>query len=80
MPRYSSPFCRPGARLHPLHIHDVLSRYDPDLLAHHAHLELHRKQEEHQTEGRDIQTLSTMKDSNSEWQTAGHNAARALDK
>ncbi|KAG9694991.1 putative plasma membrane ferric-chelate reductase, partial [Aureobasidium melanogenum] len=66
--------------IHSLHIHDVLSRYNPDFLAHHADFELYRKQKEYQAEGRDIQTLSTMKDSNSDWRTAGHNAAWALDK
>jgi hypothetical protein len=66
--------------IHSLHIHDVLSRYDPEFLEHHADFELYRKQKEYQTEGRDIQTLSTMTDSNSDWRTSGHNAAWALDK
>lgn len=66
--------------IHSLHIHDVLSRYDPEFLEHHADFELYRKQKEYQAEGRDIQTLSTMTDSNSDWRTSGHNAAWALDK
>ena len=66
--------------IHSLHIHDVLSRYDPEFPANHADFELYRKQKEYQAEGRDVQTLSTMKDSNSDWRTAGHNAAWALDK
>lgn len=66
--------------MHSLHIHDVLSRFDPDMVASHPDFELYRKQKEYQAEGRDVQSLSTMKDSNSDWRTAGHNAAWALDK
>jgi hypothetical protein len=66
--------------IHSIHIHDVLSRYDPEFLEGHADFELYRKQKEYQAEGRDIQTLSTMTDSNSDWRTSGHNAAWALDK
>ncbi|KAI5249751.1 hypothetical protein E4T43_00632 [Aureobasidium subglaciale] len=66
--------------IHSLHIHDVLDRYDPDFLANHADFELYREQKKYQAEGRDIQTLASMKDSNSDWRTAGHNAAWALDK
>ncbi|KAH0365556.1 hypothetical protein KCU65_g6072, partial [Aureobasidium melanogenum] len=35
---------------------------------------------EYQAEGRDVQTLRTTKESNSDWRTAGHNAPWALDK
>jgi hypothetical protein len=33
--------------IHSLHIHDVLSRYDPEFLEHHADFELYRKQKEY---------------------------------
>lgn len=66
--------------IHSLHVHDVLSRYNPAMLKSHPDFELYRKQKEYRAEGRDIQTLSTLKDSNSDWRTAGHNAAWALDK
>ena len=62
------------------HLHDVLSRFNPDLMVNNSDFDIYRKQQEYARLGLDMRLLKDEKDPNPNWRTKGHNAAWALDK
>lgn len=63
----------------PFHLHDSLATMSPDAM-NNTDFAFYRALKAYQAEGRDVQPLGKMKDMRETSQTAGHNAAWALDK